>query len=515
MVHVESQTSLALDTILDFSETTGRLSPPFIVRRVNADTAPPELMSALSSRSMPTYPQLIVVKKDEGHKPTIITPTLTQESNIRAEFYMALKSFVLNESKALPSPDQQKPLQPPKNKEQLSLSSELPSRDKIVLPQPKAVAASSKVSHNEAELKRRRYTVYMSDLEKAMLYSLSHEASQHATIAGDSLNALQDYVDALARYFPARHKTKQFLEALRTWVMGHDDTIRGVDLSNAVGTFKSKLKAFEDTSDGWIGCAGSTAQYGGYPCGLWMMFHSMTVNQKKSDDPKTVLKAIKGFIEHFFGCRECARHFLQMAENGKAIEREVKDADGAVLWLWKSHNKVNLRLSGDFSDDELFPKEKYPSKQHCSDCYNTQIAGSDGWKEYRLPTVKHFLREMYTKENFSYDGLNITDEEDRNVQRNHHEHGLIVSVKSSKDPKERTVDTANYGRKANGDTTFANIFSDTDASLLFIVYFISSALIVLACVRFVAKKRLGTCLKTIFRMRRPSSPYSNPLLGKV
>ena len=177
-------------------------------------------------------------------------------------------------------------------------------------------------------------------------------------------------------------------------------------MSRAIDKIKTKLKAFSDTSEGWIGCAGSTAQYGNYPCGLWMMWHAMTVNQaassSKGDDPGAVLKAMKGFVEHFFGCQECARHFLQMSENGKAIEREVRNGDDAILWLWKAHNVVNTRLSGDISDDSVFPKERFPNRQHCSDCYNSRVAGSDGWREFRIKSVLHFLHEMYAMENFDF-----------------------------------------------------------------------------------------------------------------
>jgi hypothetical protein len=36
-----------------------------------------------------------------------------------------------------------------------------------------------KMAHSEEDIKRRRYTVFMADLERTLLYSLSHEAAQH------------------------------------------------------------------------------------------------------------------------------------------------------------------------------------------------------------------------------------------------------------------------------------------------------------------------------------------------
>lgn len=56
-----------------------------------------------------------------------------------------------------------------------------------------------------------------------------------------------------------------------------------------------------------------------------------------------VLQAIRGYVRYFFGCRDCASHFEQMAA---ASMHRVESLDDAVLWLWSSHNKVNARLAG-------------------------------------------------------------------------------------------------------------------------------------------------------------------------
>ena len=79
----------------------------------------------------------------------------------------------------------------------------------------------------EEEIKRRRYTAYMSDLENAILYSLTHEIGSRTTIVGPALNALQDYVEVLCKHFPARASTSEFLHQLFQWILGHNDAIRG------------------------------------------------------------------------------------------------------------------------------------------------------------------------------------------------------------------------------------------------------------------------------------------------
>ena len=62
-----------------------------------------------------------------------------------------------------------------------------------------------------------------------------------------------------------------------------------------------------------------------------------------------------------------------MAENGAAVTRDVESAQDAILWLWKAHNRVNVRLKDDVSDDPVFPKKVFPDKENCPACYNEKV----------------------------------------------------------------------------------------------------------------------------------------------
>ena len=75
-------------------------------------------------------------------------------------------------------------------------------------------------------------------------------------------------------------------------------------------------------------------------------------------DAKDVLIAIRGYVKHFFGCRECSTNFMQSAVH---IEDRVRTADDAVLFLWRSHNKANKNLRGDLTEDPEHPKVQFPS----------------------------------------------------------------------------------------------------------------------------------------------------------
>ena len=191
---------------MDMSEIVKNSSPRIKVGHIDVDTAESALLETLGgTKSMPTFPQMISVSKSpNGYKTKIITPVVTDTDSLRVEFYKAVKEFVggtKNTIKVI-SRDSAQEIAPPSHGDEVP-----PLRE-------------AKPTKSEKDIKRRRYTVFMSDLEKAMLYSLSHEVAQHATITGESLNALQDYIDVLSRYFPARQTTKMFLIELRTWIMG-------------------------------------------------------------------------------------------------------------------------------------------------------------------------------------------------------------------------------------------------------------------------------------------------------
>lgn len=93
----------------------------------------------------------------------------------------------------------------------------------------------------EAEIKRRRYTAFMSDIENAILYSLTHEVGSHGSITGKSLEALRNYVNVLDSDLPGRSDTMTFMHQLHKWVVSHDDIIRGEDLIGKLNFFSSEL----------------------------------------------------------------------------------------------------------------------------------------------------------------------------------------------------------------------------------------------------------------------------------
>ena len=172
----------------------------------------------------------------------------------------------------------------------------------------------------------------------------------------------------------------------------------------------------------------------GYTCGLWELFHIMTIgvvqwNYYVSSDmdgdkhhgvhkisTSHAAESLKDYIENFFGCDECRTNFVQMYDNCQfeRCNRLNKDVGGSEqsrtslkqlpLWLWETHNDVNIRLMKEgraeqgLKDPTLKEEQeaRWPSKLDCPKCW----LDGGGWEEEE---VYVFLRGHYWPQGDWYD----------------------------------------------------------------------------------------------------------------
>ena len=131
----------------------------------------------------------------------------------------------------------------------------------------------------------------------------------------------------------------------------------------------------------------------GYTCGLWQLFHVMSVglveHNKHSESPiptRYVSETLRNYIESFFQCDVCRMNFLHMYDTcafdgchrlSKDPSTDEQDWKEFPLWLWETHNDVNVRLMGEGmeGDHEKPPsdwesqKARWPSSYQCANCW--------------------------------------------------------------------------------------------------------------------------------------------------
>lgn len=280
------------------------------------------------------------------------------------------------------------------------------------------------------------------------------------------------------RYSPLGHNGRQFMQELQVYVMEARE-LRGEHFEGKVKQLETKwLPMF--SSDHWIGCQGSVAKLRGFTCGLWTLFHFMSVqaaDSELSNDPLETLQAIHGYVKYFFGCTDCSQHFQEMATKDRIWS--VPSKDDAVLWLWIAHNQVNDRLKGDHTEDPQFPKIQFPSATGCPSCRRVPVVAAaqtsnhsvDGL-EWDKMEVLLFMKRIYAPQNVSRYGIN--DE--------------TVLPKTMEALREKRL--------------LENVFSDMDMRMGLLLYLFCICMMILAVKLFVQRG---------YRKKM----YSHDFMGKV
>ncbi|XP_021695723.1 sulfhydryl oxidase 1 [Aedes aegypti] len=328
--------------------------------------------------------------------------------------------------------------------------------------------------------------VYQADLEEAVKFALFHEVVRFKTIEGERLLALQRFLNVLVRYFPFNENGMKFLKEVRQYVLNAEKEVN-------VESYASQIKILEQnrapvfSSNRWIGCSSTKDGLRRYPCGLWTLFHYMTVQAAESEistDPLEILQAMHGYIKYFFGCSDCSNHFQQMAARNKIWN--VTSKDDAVLWLWSSHNEVNKRLSGDTTEDSDHPKIQFPSDAMCPECRKPILTNHHNHQQYTLKDghewnvleVLHFLKRMY-----SFDSRNP------------------LGLQEASLVPQKLVQNG-LGDDFHSNRTFGNVLNEMDIRM--------GALLYVACIVM-----LVVAVKMVVKRGYRKKMYTHDILGKV
>ncbi|XP_060630438.2 sulfhydryl oxidase 1 [Anolis sagrei] len=278
-----------------------------------------------------------------------------------------------------------------------------------------------------------RKKVYMADLESAILYTLRVEAARFRHLDMERLSVLKQYVNLLVKYFPGRPAVMNYLRNLDLWLKPMTNVSRN-EWEEALRNNPELPHARLPENTLWVGCQGSKPEFRGFPCGLWTLFHLLTVQEALlspyRSSPPEVLPAMRGYVRYFFGCRECAEHFEGMAAESMS---RVRNKDGAVLWLWSRHNRVNYRLAGAPSDDPKFPKIQWPPQDLCWSC-QIIVNGKRMWDER---AILRFFKAYFSRSNIYLDFIKPLIRRGRDVEeKNNQVEGELEEGKEEENARQ-------------------------------------------------------------------------------
>ena len=169
----------------------------------------------------------------------------------------------------------------------------------------------------------------------------------------------------------------------------------------------------------------------GFTCGLWDLFHIITIGASMQDHQlygfhagyltshRDVALTIRNFVANFFACDVCRWNFIDMYDNcghdhcnrlpsespiilgeSGGTGRGAKMARELPLWLFQVHNAINVRLMGEAAaraNREVTIEERraalFPPAEICPKCWSDIETN-----EYDPDAVYNFLRTWYWPE---------------------------------------------------------------------------------------------------------------------
>uniref|UniRef100_A0A6G1S6U4 Sulfhydryl oxidase n=1 Tax=Aceria tosichella TaxID=561515 RepID=A0A6G1S6U4_9ACAR len=255
--------------------------------------------------------------------------------------------------------------------------------------------------------------VFAVDLLKGISYLMTHEVRVKGDLSPSEFTTIRNLLTTFRKYLPLDKwdpSMGKFISDMRTrldekrWQYERDG-ITAQQMNDVLEFSGSHAVKSRYDREHWVSCSESDRQQKGYPCSLWLLFHTLTVGEYTKaapvrSRPTLVLTTMRDYITKFFGCTVCSSNFEKETKN---LEDSLKHRNSSVLWLWNTHNFVNQRLNNERPRDKIKPLVDviYPRHPRCPECYKTDVKdiGTDGKTlddiEWSLTSVLEFLTATF------------------------------------------------------------------------------------------------------------------------
>ena len=206
-------------------------------------------------------------------------------------------------------------------------------------------------------------------------------------LSNETKGVLESWIDLLQSTLPPTWSLQNMISELESHM---DDVVQSEE------NLLKIVDKYPPPKSSWSPSCTRGDEYAGYTCGLWELFHIMSVgllewNQMVVGDDwayystEDAAVTLRNYIEQFFGCEECRFNFLHDFDTC-ALDRCHRLVEGAgeaddwiefPIWLFETHNAVNARLLRERTDrDEsrLPTREEeisvqWPPKSDCPVCW--------------------------------------------------------------------------------------------------------------------------------------------------
>lgn len=226
-------------------------------------------------------------------------------------------------------------------------------------------------------------------------------------LSNSSTYVFEKWIELLANALPPTWKLHNALDSLSTHI---------AEVTENESVLVAIMDKHGPETKNWSpGCPG------GYTCGLWELFHIMSIGMVEwntmsfSDDSIFTAEAtadtLYNYISEFFACDVCRRHFITDYASCKhdrcdrlgSSTEDPEEWKQFPLWLWEVHNDVRVRLMHEKADREHRKASKadeiaaqWPSRDDCPACWH-----SDGsWDDeiiYKYIRVTYWIEDSVSE----------------------------------------------------------------------------------------------------------------------
>ncbi|CAH8483062.1 unnamed protein product [Heterobilharzia americana] len=244
--------------------------------------------------------------------------------------------------------------------------------------------------------------VYGVDIYRSLSMLLQLDVGARDAIEGSSLAALKEFLQMLYELLPASQEYKDYLTKISAWLNSKTST------TGREWTEFLKQIEFPIYKGPFIGCNGSKPHYRGYPCGLWTLFHALTVEQYllASSSPANIVRPGESILPENRARPHPDEFFFDESIIPTLPKAPVTSRD-SVLWLSIIHNRVNKRLAGQLSEDPTAPKIQFPPVSLCPNCWAPDSKGQLelGKTPPTEEALLQFLVQRYRASSWDYEQL--------------------------------------------------------------------------------------------------------------
>ena len=291
---------------------------------------------------------------------------------------------------------------------------------------------------NRIEYPKKLTDIYM-DAALSLTFALEHGVYvKPGPLSEDRFQILKRFLDILLWTTPKEWGYVELLEDLRRdlpTIRMSKSHLRKVLYSRNTHDWSIVGNSKPNTQTWSEGCSHGNPG-AGFTCGLWELFHIMTVGAAEQLEMaytsgyhdlsilsnQAVALVIRDFIDAFFNCAVCREHFvnaydscdLQVCTRLSAdLPFHEFEARELAIWIWEMHNAVNTRLAQeDALENEWRNATRreldvsvFPSLNMCPTC---RVTGPDMNLERILtPLDKNSLKKEEKASNVKWDSQEL------------------------------------------------------------------------------------------------------------